>query len=194
MYVMKKIVPDWKRNIIHESSPSGPTFNVMRDMCAGYSYSYFYEERKLGERINTKCTNENLENLSFNDCTFDIFITQDVFEHINRPDLAFKEIMRCLKKGGYHIFTTPLYPWIKTRARIKLENGIVRNVLSPIYHGSPISKNGCLVTYDWGGNICELIYQWTGMKTEIYEFPQNKQFARLGLEADFLQVLVTKKE
>lgn len=85
---------------IHESSPSGATFQIFKAKCINYTSSYFYENKKLGADLDDGGTNENLEELSFRDESFDIFISQDVMEHVNNPSKAFKEIARVLKQGG----------------------------------------------------------------------------------------------
>ena len=54
----------------------------------------------MGAIIYDSCTNQNLEKLTYEDESFDVVITQDVFEHINEPFQAFKEIARVLKPGG----------------------------------------------------------------------------------------------
>ena len=43
--------------------------------------------------------------MTFENESFDLFITQDVFEHVMTPNKAFKEIERVLKPGGAHVFT-----------------------------------------------------------------------------------------
>lgn len=193
--ILKSIEPEYKKMSIHESSPSGPTFKFFRENIEKYSYSYFYENRKIGEDLENGGKNENLENLSFEDESFDIFITQDVMEHVNNPNKAFKEINRVLKKGGIHIFTTPIYPFTDTKERILIDNkGKIIKILPPIYHGNPISSEGSLVTIDYGRNIIEYIRNATGMQTKIIEFPNNKENFKSGLQADFLQVLVTRKD
>ncbi len=50
---------------------------------------------------------ENIEDLTFADESIDIFVTQDVLEHVFHPDRAIAEIHRVLKPGGTHIFTAP---------------------------------------------------------------------------------------
>lgn len=68
------------------------------------------------------------------------------------------------------------------------------NILPPIYHGNPISERGSLVTYDWGDDISQFIDSCTRCThTEIIQFPHTKENHELGLEADFLQVIVSRK-
>lgn len=196
--VLNDNVPEWKQKRIHESSPSGAVHRMLKKYCADYTYSFFYEDKELGKTISAGCTNQNLENLKFEDNSFDIFITQDVFEHINNPFAAFKEIYRVLKPGGVHIFTVPIdSPLKRTVPRISIENGIRKPILPEVYHGNPIDKeNGSLVTYDWGNDICELIEKCSGMPTSIIEFDKyadRDENAYLGLEAYSLYVLVSKK-
>lgn len=57
-----------------------------------------------------------------------------------------------------------------------------------------ILKKGSLVTYDWGNDIAEFIEISSGMKSEIIEFPKSKYNYRRGLDADFLVVIVSRKE
>ena len=64
--------------------------------------SRYFDNIEYGSLHNgVRC--ENLENLTFADEVFDIFITKDVFEHILAPDKAYREIWRVLKPGGVHI-------------------------------------------------------------------------------------------
>jgi len=198
MHILDTVVPGWQKKKVHESSPSN---GFIKEQCKDYSCSYFFEDKKPGEVLyetpmgsDVSCQNENLEALSFDDETFDIFVTQDVFEHINRPLNAFQEIKRILKTGGVHVFTVPLCPFQKTQSRIKIgDDGAVIPVLPAIYHGNPISEKGSLVTYDWGSDIAEIIEDCSGMKTTVYQFPQTAENFYYGLEADFLEVLVSVK-
>lgn len=194
MSVLNKVRPNWIEQTIHECSPDGPTMKLMQRKCEKYTYSYYYESLPGGYVLDEKSTNQNIENMTFDNETFDIYITQDVFEHVNDPYSAFKEIERVLKPGGIHLFTVPLYPFIKSRPRIAISNGKVENILPPVFHGNPISEDGSLVTYDWGSDIAEQIERSSGMKTIIYDFKHVAEHVEKGLEADYLQVLVSYKE
>ncbi len=180
---------------IHESSPSKEQINWMKRY-KHYSYSYYYEDKELGAAIDDEgiITNQDLCNLKFKDNSLDIFITQDVMEHVDYPNKAFNEIYRVLKPGGIHIFTTPIYAFQKTHSRISFDSlGNRINVDEPIYHGNPIDEGGALVTYDWGNDIAEFIDGQTGFKTKIVEFSNSKENYQKGLEGDYLEVIVSKK-
>lgn len=194
MKVLEDEMPDWRNQKIHESSPIEDVLHMFKQQCAQYTYSYWYESEPLGVKLQDNGTNQNLENLTFENETFDIFITQDVLEHVNRPEKVLAEIARTLKKGGKHIFTTPLYPFKRTTPRIKMRGNIRELILPPIYHGNPINEEGSLVTYEWGGaDFLEMIDEITGMESKIVEFPNSKENFENGLEGDFLQVIVSKK-
>lgn len=194
MKVLEDEMPGWRDMAIHESAPIGNIFQILKQQCPGYTYSYWYESEPLGMELKSGGTNQNLENLTFEKEMFDIFITQDVLEHIDRPEKALAEITRTLKKGGVHIFTTPLYPFKKTTARIKMNGNQRELILPPIYHGNPISNDGALVTYEWGGcDFLEILDKATGMESKIVEFPNSKENFENGLEGDFLQVIVSRK-
>jgi SAM-dependent methyltransferase len=73
----------------------------LRSECAGYIETQFDLTVPLGEVHRTRgyrC--EDLERQTFADNSFDLVITQDVFEHIVKPDLAIREIARTLRPGG----------------------------------------------------------------------------------------------
>lgn len=75
-----------------------------------------------------------------------------------------------------------------------MQNGKWINTLPAIYHGNPISGDGSLVTYDWGDDIVSFINASTCCtKTEVIQFPQTEENYNLGLEADFLQVFISRK-
>lgn len=193
--VIQDLYPNWLEKKIHESSPSGATFQKMIHECNDYSYSYFYPQKELGQPLNesNQVTNQNLENLTFPDKSFDLFITQDVLEHINEPLKALKEIYRCLKPGGSHIFTVPTSPFQITRPRIKIENGKVIPIMQEVYHGNPISEKGSLVTYDWGGDICSIIDSTAPFKTKVISFYSSKDNHQIGIDVIPIFIFVSKK-
>ena len=181
--------PDWPVMTIHESSPGGVNSDYFRKKCKNYSYSYFFPDIQPGSyKDGARC--ENLEKMSFDNDLFDIFVTQDVFEHVIHPDRAFREIARVLKPGGIHIFTVPLYRELQvTRPRILEMNGEIQHILEPVYHGNPIDSQGSLVTFDYGMDFPEIIFRSSGSITTIY----LQKDPSMGLDAEFLEVFISKK-
>lgn len=101
MQVLREKCPEYKNLKLHESSPCGAPFRQLMKECDDYSFSYYYGEKyKRGEKLNNGAANENLEDLTFENESLDVFITQDVMEHVNNPEKAFSEIARVLKRGG----------------------------------------------------------------------------------------------
>jgi len=93
--------------------------------------------------------------------------TQDVFEHVPTPDVAFAEVHRSLRVGGVHLFTIPRDPSRPTRARAERVDGGVRHLLPPEHHRDPISGAGALVFTDWGSDACERIARATGAGCDV---------------------------
>jgi len=192
MYCIEKFFPEWKNLIIHESSPSPRGTSIRLSKEAGqYIGSQYYPDIPHGEIYNG-FRNENLEQLTFDDNSIDLHVSQDVFEHIFNPDQAFKEISRTLKPGGAHIFTTPLVnknsptQWC---ARIRPDGTIQHLTNPPEYHGNPISTEGSLVTVHWGYDITNYIHDACGLFTEMV-FIDALEF---GIRAEYIEVLITRK-
>lgn len=192
--VMRDYYPNWRDLDIHESSPGGRGFTTkMASRCAGYSYSHYYPDLELGaSHPESGIRNESIEALTFEDNSLDLFITQDVIEHIFNPEAAFKEIARVLKPGGAHIFTVPIKnkqsPSCR-RAKLSKSGNITHLLSPPEYHGNPIDPKGALVTMDWGYDIAALILQEAGTPTVIFQIDD----INAGIRAEYIDVLVSFK-
>ena len=135
---------------------------------------------------------EDLENLSFEDESFDLHLTQDVFEHLFNPAAAFREIARTLRPGGAHVFTTPLVRKNEpTRfcAHLARDGTVVHLIEPPEYHRDPISSEGSLVTVNWGYDIADYIFKACRLFTKLV-FVDNIE---LGIRAEYIDVLLTYK-
>lgn len=134
---------------------------------------------------------ENLERLTFDNESFDLHITQDVFEHLFDPAAAFREIARTLRSGGAHVFTTPLVRKNEaTRfcASLAPDGTVIHLVESPEYHANPISE-GSLVTVNWGYDITNFVFETSGLFTEIVFL----DILDCGIRAEYIEVLITRK-
>jgi SAM-dependent methyltransferase len=187
---IKEFVPHISQKSVYESAPGGASSAWLQKNSGSYVASHYWPDLPLGSLKNGHFC-QNLEKVTFDNSSFDLVVTQDVFEHIFHPDNAFKEISRILKPGGYHVFTVPYYRGTLTSRRARVNKiGVVEHIKDAVFHGNPISESGSLVTFDWGEDIVDLIYKWTGMTTTIY-IEKNEHY---GIEGEFLEVFIAKKE
>lgn len=193
MQVIKMYYPHYRDLHIHESSPChrGTSPKLKAD-CPSYSASQYLPgvmpgtiDRKKGWRC------EDLENMTFADASFDLFITQDVMEHIFSPAKAFREIARVLKPGGAHIFTVPLINkeqlsecWASRDA-----NGEINYHHQPEYHGNPVDDSGSLVTMHWGYDLSEFIMLEAKTPTAMVVIDDMEK----GIRAEYIEVMVSRK-
>jgi SAM-dependent methyltransferase len=171
---------------MHESSPSN---DLISRYAEHYSRSYFFPDTPLGQEVEgDRC--EDLEQLTFGDETFDLFVTQDVLEHVLRPDKAVREIMRVLKPHGAHVFTTPKHKDLaETRPRASLVDGALVHLLEAQYHGNPIGDGTALVTWDYGDDFERCVWDWCGYPTVTYVTRDRSR----GLDGEYLEVFITRK-
>lgn len=179
--------PNWRSLQIHESSPSMPFF---AQQCPRYSCSFFYEDVPVGTfKEGNRC--ENLEALTFQAEFFDIFITQDVLEHVFHPAKVLSEIIRVLRSGGIHVFTAPKHKYLlKSEQRAKLVDDSIVHLREPSYHGNPIGDGTSLVTWDYGGDFDDLIQSWSGYATSNFIIRDRNR----GMDGEYLDVFVTLKD
>ncbi len=193
MYCIDKFFPEWNKKTIHESSPVKRGTSLRLQNEAGkYIPSQYFLDVEYG-KMHMGFRNENLEHLTFENESIDLHVSQDVFEHVFDPAQAFREISRTLKPGGAHIFTTPLVN--KTRptqwcAKMKSDGTVEHLIDVPEYHGNPVSEEGSLVTVHWGYDIAKYIFDACGLFTEMVYIDALD----FGIRAEFIEVLVTRKE
>lgn len=193
MHVINLYYPEYRTMHIHESSPGSRGASIkLKNECESYTTSHYYQDLILGEYHPVqghRC--ENLEKLTFDDETFDLFITQDVMEHIYDPEKAFKEIARVLKPGGAHIFTVPIINKERDSEcwASRDENGETVYHHEPEYHGNPIDEEGSLVTMHWGYDLASFIMKTADTPSTIVMIDDLSQ----GIRAEYIEVIVSRK-
>jgi SAM-dependent methyltransferase len=189
IYFLSRLFPNWRALSIYEAAPSGPASTKLRRECGRYVSSQFFPGVRPGT-LQGGVRVENLECLTFPDESFDIVISQDVLEHLMRPQLVFAEIARVLRPGGAHLFTVPCDRSRTTLVRaIPDENGSIQHLLPPDYHGDPVAAGGSLVVTEWGDDLLAFIEDKSKMPTTVYRLCNR----RLGLDGEFLEVFVSWK-
>ena len=97
---------------------TAPVLSASRRSATGYDASQYWPDVAPGAtRDGVRC--EDVTRLTFDDASLDLFITQDVFEHVLDAADGFAEIARVLRPGGLHVFTVPWYWWKPTLVRAR---------------------------------------------------------------------------
>lgn len=184
--------PHWRSLSIHECSPAPRGISiVLANQCESYTPTHYFPNAPLSANVNG-FRNENFEAQTFPDGRFDLVLSLDVMEHVNRPDLVLQEVRRTLKPGGLYLFTTPTYKGkTETERRAELlDDGTVRHFAQPEYHGNPIDAEGTLVTFHYGYDLPNLIYEWSGLNTEVIRWYSPA----MGIIGDFTEVYCCTKD
>lgn len=192
MFCIERYYPNWRELHVHESSPAPRgASEKLRSCCAHYLPSHFFPDLSPGVIHQNGYRNENLEEQTFPDESFDLVISQDVMEHIFDPARAFTEIARTLKPGGAHIFSVPLINKEKPSEVLaeRGDKGDIMHLREPEYHGNPIDDKGSLVTIHWGYDISDFVLRHGGLYTTI-NYIDNLS---LGIRAEYIEILVSRK-
>ena len=101
------------------------------------------------------------QTLLFDDESFDIVISRDVFEHVNDFRQCLREMYRVMRSGGYALITIP---WFmnqdKTIQRSKIQDGEITYLEEPTYHWNPVTnQRDSLVFWDYGWDFIEELKQ-----------------------------------
>jgi len=191
--VINDYYPNYRDLVIHETSPGGRGASIkLGKECAHYTSSQYFPSIQSGAIHPSGYRCENLECLSFPDNFFDVFVSQDVMEHIFDPEKAFKEIARVLKPGGAHIFTVPIINKAKKTERWATmgADGEITYHHEAEYHGNPVDAKGALVTMHWGYDIASFIQEAAKTPTVIIQIDDID----MGIRAEFIDVLVSIKQ
>jgi SAM-dependent methyltransferase len=189
MRVLATLYPDWRALRIHESSPgSGGASLKLKSECADYVATQYVPDCEPGSEWNG-CRIEDLARQTFPDASFDIVVTQQVFEHLFEPGEAIAEIARTLRPGGAHLMTVPIVHRHRgSERRAALADGEVIYLREPQYHDNPVGS-GSLVTVDWGLDIADYLAEKSGCLTSIYMIDDRSQ----GIIGKQIEVVVTRK-
>ncbi len=190
-YSLRKALKSIKRkNIsIFEVASSGVIHEELKKI-PRYFFSEYFDDVEPGHlRNGVQC--ENLEKLTFNDCSLDIIITEDVLEHVANYKKALKEIWRVLKPGGFFIFTIPFHEGRKTFQRVDF-NG--KKLAYEVYHIDPLRSEGALVFTDFGDDIIK-IFREAGFKIDIEKYEEwykKEEITKIILPDEYQEYLIKK--
>ncbi len=123
---------------------------------------------------------EDAGNLSFDDRSIDIMISNEVLEHVPDPAKAIAEASRVLRPDGVLYFTIPFDPArVQTRPRAELIGDQVVHHLPPEHHGNPATGAESLVFTDFGWDFIDA-FRATGFAACVVISYWSLEFALLG--------------
>lgn len=158
-----------------------PIFHWAQAKLAGHAIlgsEYLGPQYKGGAVVNG-VRHEDVEQLSFADAALDLIVSNDVFEHVPHPALAFAECARVLRPGGVMLATIPFTGAAASVMRAELGAEGVRNLLPPVFHGNPVSAEGSLVFTDFGWAMLDEM-RAAGFREVRAELYAAVEFGHLG--------------
>ena len=142
---------------------------------------YLGEEIGLGELDDGGIRNESLTELTFPSGSFSLVVSLEVLEHVPDFRRALAECHRVLRPEGRLLFSVPFDPESgenQVRATVD-ENGEVRHLLPPEYHGDPLRPEGCLAFYRFGWELLEQVRAAGFTEVNGYSF-WSRDYGYLG--------------
>jgi SAM-dependent methyltransferase len=161
----RQSVPDLRTTYAYEMSTYGSTYEFLGQNCRMVESSEYVPGAKPGELVRG-IRNEDAQNLSFDDCSFDLITANQVFEHVPDVVKCFQECKRVLRPGGMLLFTVPLYDAVETQHVATLEGGAIRWLSQPEYHSSRSTGPNSVPVF-WRFSVHDIV-----RRTEVGQFEQ----------------------
>lgn len=155
MSVLQSTRPGFAAESVYELSARGPFVEFLRRRVPGLTCSEFFDDTVPGAARNgMPCL--DVQQLTFDDASFDVVTSTEVFEHVADDERGFREVRRVLRSGGSFIFTVPLTDADATVERARLRDGRIEHLLPPEYHGDRIrGQHRVLAFRNYGRDITQ---------------------------------------
>lgn len=124
---------DLSKLSVYELSAMGPLVNWLRPRTAKLTTSEYFDGVAPGSEYRGVIC-QDVQRLTFNDASFDLCTSTEVFEHVADDMAGFREILRVLRPCGTFVFTVPLNRHGPTVERTELRGEQRVNILPVEYH------------------------------------------------------------
>ena len=96
--------------------------------------------------------------LTYEDNSFDLVLSSDIFEHVRKPFVGFQEVNRVLKPGGFHIFSIPSAHPMPSETVFRVDTSGPEDVfiLPRHYHSAPRGGKSLVYT-DFGADMVKVM-------------------------------------
>jgi SAM-dependent methyltransferase len=135
---VRRLPLDPERGHAYELSYHGVVFNWLKRRYARFTWSEYFGPKAPAFVNGTR--NEDVQRLTFENASFDLVTSTEVFEHVPDYRRGFREVRRVLREGGWFVFTVPLYDGDSTRCVCRLQaDGSLEWQAEPEYHDSQVT-------------------------------------------------------
>lgn len=146
--------PGFRRLSVYHVGSTGPVRGRLRRLDR-YVESRFDPDAPTGATLADGFRNEDLQQLTFDDESFDLVVSSHVLEHVPDPWAAFGQVHRVLRPGGRMVHSIPARHPLRAetvvRAEVTSDGGIVHHE-PPRYHRSPEGEPALVYT-DFGADV-----------------------------------------
>jgi hypothetical protein len=153
-----------------------------------------YLPKPVDQETYSDIRHEDVMALSFEDESFDAYITNEVLEHVPSVEATLREAHRILKPGGVLFGTFPMaYVSETSLVKAELRDGEIVHLTEPEYHGNPIDPaSGSLVFSIPGWDIIEQARS-AGFADVNIRLISSRRHAILGAEIAGALVFVARR-
>lgn len=137
----------------YELSSYGATLAWLKRNIPHVTTSEYFPTKTLGSVVDG-LLNQDVQALTFEDGSFDLVTSNQVFEHVPDDILGYAECYRVLKPGGALIFSVPLHGFAVTTRLAEVIDGKVV-IYEAEYHDSRLGGPQSALTY-WRHSIHDL--------------------------------------
>ena len=172
--VLRRVVPDLEKRKVYELSSRGALFEYLRRNAGELTFSEYFDAVPPGSSLHgIQC--QDVQNLTYDNESFDVCTSTEVFEHVPDDSKGFSEIRRVLRPSGLFIFTVPLSKRFETVERARLSStGEIEHLLPPEYHMDPIRGHSPVLSFrSYGRDIVDRLVSRGFAGAEII-IPENE--------------------
>jgi SAM-dependent methyltransferase len=152
---------------VYEMSARGALVRFLKRRFPPGAFSEYYADVTPGHyKGRIRC--EDVQRLTYEDESFDLVTSTEVFEHVPDDLRGFHEVYRVLRPGGHFVFSVPLRDGPTTLERAFVIDGRIVHVLPPAYHNDRIrGRRRVLAFRTYGRDITNKL-QGVGFEANIH--------------------------